>query len=976
MRDRRAWAGEILVFLAFLGTVLIFFRGLLLPDKAFLNYDIVTYFYPYRHYAAEVIRQGGLPLWNPLIFLGAPLLANIQTAVLYPLSVVFYVMPTYLAVTVSIVLHVFLAGVFTYLFAKHTLRIGRFPSLITALIFMFGGFILVHLGHLNQLSVVVWLPLVLLLLDQTMKRRSLALAVATGSVIAVQILAGHTQEVYYSLVVATMFVAYVTFLETKGDRRKAYLLPALFALALVVAALVAAIQLLPTYELSGLSTRAGGMSFETATVLSLPPKDTVSSLLPDFVNPPTAEFTAYTGVAGLVLAFFALRRRRKRFALFFAGTASIAVLLAFGSYVPAARLIYTVVPGLNLLRVPARWLFIYSFSMACLAGLGVSSILGEADKEEGALSLLSLRRLGIGVSLAVLMLLAFRKPAMALVRYLQSLVSENSGTAAYLLKVGAHLMQVPPWNVSSWNILGWVAVFATASAILGLMITGRRGALAKGCLIVLVIAELFVAGRHMDFNYPTKAALYTSATPGATFLRGNLAGNRYMSIAKEQFSPQAEGKMLSRFGGFGSARDRERALENLRYKEVIRPNINMVFGLPTPDGYDGGVLPTRQYAEFTRLFATGRPDPFLTWRQQTDQSIDARLLGMLNVKYVLADAGRRVSVGEVEYLLQDALVLGPENRSVEIDYPNRFEADSIGLITFMGNAAEIPDKTGVARITLSAPGEVRTRSVRAGVETAEWAYDRADVRPRVKHARAKIALHSTEDETAHYYVTELSLGQPFSPQKIKLDYTYSSGQLYVFAFTLLRRQANESVTLDYSRPPGGKPVFDESVRIYLNPYYLPRAYTVHNARVIRNREAILKELKGRDFDPSKTVILEERPDGPVVSSNKPPEDKVAITEYRPERVVISAAMTKPGILVLSDAHYPGWKAFLDGKEVKTYRANYLLRAVTVPEGNHSVLFVFDPQSYRVGRAVSLASLFLFGGVLVGSLAISWRRRRR
>jgi hypothetical protein len=93
---------------------LAFYYPLVFLGRALGDYDALVYFFPQRAYLAESLRQGRIPLWDPDIFLGAPFLANPQTAVLYPPSWLFLIGPVHAIYTLQLVLHGFLAAVFTY----------------------------------------------------------------------------------------------------------------------------------------------------------------------------------------------------------------------------------------------------------------------------------------------------------------------------------------------------------------------------------------------------------------------------------------------------------------------------------------------------------------------------------------------------------------------------------------------------------------------------------------------------------------------------------------------------------------------------------------------------------------------------------------------------------------------------------------------------------------------------------------------
>lgn len=147
------------------------------------------------------------------------------------------------------------------------------------------------------------------------------------------------------------------------------------------------------------------------------------------------------------------------------------------------------------------------------------------------------------------------------------------------------------------------------------------------------------------------------------------------------------------------------------------------------------------------------------------------------------------------------------------------------------------------------------------------------------------------------------------------------------------------------------------VNIYQNKDFLPRAYIVHRTKIISNRDDIFKELVSPTFNPRNSVILDDAfsplPEA-ILSTEK--EILPRITEYLPNRVVIEATLLQKGYLILVDTYYPGWKAYVDGKERKIYKANYTLRAVYLKPGKHKVEFIYKPQSFRVGLGISLLTL--------------------
>ena len=92
------------------------------------------------------------------------------------------------------------------------------------------------------------------------------------------------------------------------------------------------------------------------------------------------------------------------------------------------------------------------------------------------------------------------------------------------------------------------------------------------------------------------------------------------------------------------------------------------------------------------------------------------------------------------------------------------------------------------------------------------------------------------------------------------------------------------------------------------------------------------------------MILEEKP------SIEPSEGsgKVTIDRYRSTEIIFKTESVSPKLLFLSDAYAPGWKAEIDGKKSRVYRADYDFRAVAVPSGNHTIRMYYSPDSFRIG----------------------------
>ncbi len=422
--------GWLLLALALAGGVLLVYAPLLLTNRVLATGDAFTYFTPYRDYANAALRAGRLPLWNPYLFLGVPFLANPQTAIFYPLHWPFVALPAAQSLLASLALHLWLAGLGAAVYVRRVARLGWLAALTAGLIWSLSGYLGARAGQINQVSVVAWLPWLLTLLEASVPRwrlpsdglpanqlapriRWLAF-VALTLVVALQLLAGHTQSSFINLTglllaalwpgVAALSAALWALLRRRTpktssgrihdpvalasenwqsmDLPEAGLRPALLAAAgralvmlgaIFLGFMLSAVQLLPTLELSGLSIRSGGLSWREAVSFSLQPRGLLLTLLPSygenladrFATPAYGEYVAYVGVVGLLLALLALARWRNRagrrpLASPWGLAAALALLgfgLALGAYNPLYFALVKVVPPASTCFAPrpAGW---------------------------------------------------------------------------------------------------------------------------------------------------------------------------------------------------------------------------------------------------------------------------------------------------------------------------------------------------------------------------------------------------------------------------------------------------------------------------------------------------------------------------------------------------------------------------------------------------------------------------------------------
>jgi len=149
---------------------------------------------------------------------------------------------------------------------------------------------------------------------------------------------------------------------------------------------------------------------------------------------------------------------------------------------------------------------------------------------------------------------------------------------------------------------------------------------------------------------------------------------------------------------------------------------------------------------------------------------------------------------------------------------------------------------------------------------------------------------------------------------------------------------------------------DKNWQLIENKNALPRAYLVNGFYVVKDKNKILEKLFSLSFNPKTDLILEEKPDISLSQNNNTSD--LFIQKYRELEAIIKTNSNSNNMLVLSDNFYPGWKAYVNGKETRIYRANYTFRAIELPAGKHTVRFSYEPDSFKIGLAISIVSTII------------------
>ncbi len=350
------------------------------PNKA-QGPDVITEIYPWRYFSIDQIKQGSIPFWNPHNFSGNPQMANFQTALFYPINILYLLLPFNLSWTLIIMLQPFLAGIFMYLFLKKGIGLKDFPSVIGAVSFAFSSYMTVWIEYANIGSTLVWLPLILLIVKNFIKKLTLLNFLGLCLSLSLSILAGYIQGVFYIYILCFFYYLYLS-LQNKNEIKNLQK-HILFLLALFIPILITFFQILPTLQLFSDSTRGAYTLSQIEKNLS-PLFYWITIVFPDFFgNPATRNYwvdgtyierVLYPGTAVLLFAVFSLFNKIKiTERKFFIIVAAISLIIA--TNLPFIKYFYLIPIPVISTTVATREFSIFIFSLIVLAAIGIDYFL-------------------------------------------------------------------------------------------------------------------------------------------------------------------------------------------------------------------------------------------------------------------------------------------------------------------------------------------------------------------------------------------------------------------------------------------------------------------------------------------------------------------------------------------------------------------------------------------------------------------------
>jgi hypothetical protein len=359
--------------------------------------------------------------------------------------------------------------------------------------------------------------------------------------------------------------------------------------------------------------------------------------------------------------------------------------------------------------------------------------------------------------------------------------------------------------------------------------------------------------------------------------------------------------------------------------DPIGPNLNILWRVPDARGYT--MLELNRTAQFLPLHALAQERSLL---EAGDHRLDAAA-----VRYLIfppSYTAQRPANDPFDFgTALGFRVGGSALATLTIVLPRPVNATRLAIASSLFRGETVPEGTLVAQVVCSDDrGRTVSEELRSG--SGPWRVDTLSLGNALVVRRVEIRRIGQPDRGGTLSIERLSLIDD------RAGIAYPLNEL---AYVL----GNDH----WRRLPGLG-----TDQIFENTRALPRAWTVHQAISVSSADA-LKLTASKSFDPGKTAILEDARI-PVEAGRQP--DSVQIESLTPLRMTVHAACVTACILVTSDAWYPGWHAWIDGRSAAVFPVDYALRGVAVPAGTHSVEFRYLPVTTYIGATITILTVVL------------------
>ena len=564
--------------------------------------DLVLQNYQWKSFLRQQLAIGEIPLWNPYQFAGIPFLAAGQHSGLYPLSALYYVLELPSAYGWFTVLNLWLAGAFMFGFVR-VLGVSRAGALLAGMVYQLCGFVLASVVFQMMIGGIVWLPLMLWMIEWIVRGRRMLMALLVGAIaLGLNVLAGHAEITIYTLVISGYYAAGRLLSQVWQTRDWRWMFNRSgWLLAMIVLGLgLGAIQLIPLFDFVRVNWRGERASLDTVLSYAHVPRDFLQFLMPNFYGNPAhhqifdvfsgnwitldgspsfhtdwgiknyVEAALYVGILPLILAAYALWGSWRRTCEYRAHAVSFgllgAVSLSFMFGLPTYALIY-ILPGINQLNSPFRWIYALTVCVAVLAAFGLDKLMNNVGTARVRLMGTGLLAIGGGLLAA---LVASRVLYPSIASFVERLFTGMEKASSAF----PNAQTFYSYQVGNAAILGVVLLLCgVVFAWVGRMKTRGTRAFVAVEVFALVLVAVDLMAASWNFNPASDPELLKFTPPSIQFLQQQ-GDFRFITLDDPDLRPE---------------------------RPNLQANATWQYGLDDVRGYDS-IIP-RNYVEYMRGFA-------------------------------------------------------------------------------------------------------------------------------------------------------------------------------------------------------------------------------------------------------------------------------------------------------------------------------------------------------------------------------------
>lgn len=982
-----------------------------LAGKTYFYDSFLTYL-PRRVFLSESIRSGRFPLWNPYVFAGTPFLADPQSRLLYPIELLLLTQDPERAMAYDVAIHVFLAMLGMYLFLR-AIKVTGPGALLGGCTYAFSSFFYFRYGFPTLAASAAWIPFFFYGFEVARRYTRKGTLLLTGF-FAMGYLAGFPQVFLFGVGAAVFYGLYVSVSSSSGKRLQCVLTTGrIFGTAGLLSALLVSVQLVPFAELYRNSV---GLEYPSEYVLTVfvapaavllrtvfpglfgnPLEGTDWSDLPrELIHPYKPDFAVYCGVGALILAIVSLSalKRSPRIRAFLAllvlsiGVATSAYLLRIG---------YVLLPMFSASRVD-RVSVLACLALSAMAGVGYSLLAGKGAALRKYVTVVLITAVGFALASTVIYELAGDSVIAGFAEKVRAMPDDYwaesfSVTRSYRLRAWAG-QDLAEWQAYEREQVRQGAIYVILSSALlftwVLLKPNRRNLrwIVGTAIILVIVTDVATTAR----------TYYVSQTPGSIW--------------------QTDGiKMLKQ--GLGE-QDlwRTRTLRRTTDEMAAFPcNSNMLFGIQSVDGQSTLRPKGYTFLKRTRESVEESDDVPLGARKRLAGELD----DLMGVRFLIAPTSdsrfeptpvfRSIAQAADSPARLGMLTLGGDRRlalrqepgesfsfdirlppagildfAVGFDFAEAFPGDSIfftlnlrdqantaifrrgfDLETDVGEwheaSVDISELRGPsAQITASVThsGMSLIGSVQAGWSRFEFPMRDCPIRPvsggyeidlgrrgralslKIRSTAAEVPLDIIGDDGTmqHRWISMLP-GSKARWITIDLKKRRATGARLISDSTFSIVQCRQ-VWRGWAKDFECRLVYDTDMCIYENSGAIERGVCIERAQEPAGGDSVTRILTSQSLENIDDALC----------------GTCEVLSYQPDQVALDVSADRDCYVIFQDTWYPGWKAYVDEIETDIDMTRLGLRAIEVPQGDHRIVMVFRPLSFKIGLLLTCLGLVL------------------